>query len=85
MCRAQPRRRARVGTLGFVAPEQIRGERVDARTDVDALVCALVDVLTGGAYMRDSDEATPWAYFNEPPPLDRVPRSSRGSSSARGQ
>ena len=38
-----------VGTLGFVAPEQIRGERVDARADVYALGCVLFHTLAGGA------------------------------------
>jgi hypothetical protein len=58
-----------VGTLGFAAPEQIRGERVDARADVYALGCLLFHTLSGTApYARDSDEATLWAHLNDPPP-----------------
>lgn len=58
-----------VGTLGYVAPEQIRGERVDARADIYALGCILFHALTGTApYARESDEATLWAHLHEPPP-----------------
>jgi YVTN family beta-propeller protein len=62
-----------VGTLGFAAPEQIRGERVDARADVYALACVLFHAVTGVApFTRDSDEATLWAHVHEPPPSLRA-------------
>jgi hypothetical protein len=58
-----------VGTLGYVAPEQIRGERIDARSDVYALGCVLFHALTGQApYLRETEEATLWSHLHDPPP-----------------
>ena len=58
-----------VGTVDYVAPEQICGARTDARTDVYGLGCLLYFALTGRPpYAGDSDEATLWAHVYGPPP-----------------
>ena len=58
-----------VGTLDYIAPEQIRGERPDARADVYALGCVLYFTLTASApFPREGEEARMWAHLSEPPP-----------------
>jgi Protein kinase domain len=58
-----------VGTLDYVAPEQISGATVDARADVYALGCLLFKLLSGEVpYPRDGEAARLYAHLNDPPP-----------------
>ncbi|WP_328924298.1 serine/threonine protein kinase [Streptomyces sp. NBC_00190] len=60
-----------VGTLDYVAPEQISGKPVDGRCDVYSLGCVVYETLAGGPpFERDDDMALLWAHqFDPPPPL----------------
>src|SRR5438132_13774524 len=58
-----------VGTIDYVAPEQIKGEAVDGRTGVYSLGCLLFECLTGQApFERETEVASIYAHLNDPPP-----------------
>ncbi len=76
-----------LGTLGYMAPEQVRGEDIDARADVFGLGCVLAEMVTGRpAFVRDTAAETLSAILHGepaglteelqgvPPPLVRLIR-----------
>ena len=57
-----------VGTLEYVAPEQITGDDVDARADLYSLGCVLYECLAGESpFPRATDVALLWAHVHEEP------------------
>ena len=61
-----------LGTLDYVAPEQIESRPVDGRTDQYSLACAAFELLTGEPPFRRGDSVSVmYAQLNEPPPLVR--------------
>jgi serine/threonine protein kinase len=58
-----------MGTVDYVAPEQIKGEEVDGRADVYSLGCVLYECLTGHRpFERDTEVATLYAHLEDPAP-----------------
>ena len=58
-----------MGTVDFSSPEQLRGERTDARSDVYALGCVLFAAVTGRPpFPRETVPASMHAHLTEPVP-----------------
>jgi serine/threonine protein kinase len=58
-----------LGTLNYLAPEQIEGRLVDGRSDAYALACTAFELLAGSPpFRRDENMAVMWAQLNAPPP-----------------
>jgi serine/threonine protein kinase/Tol biopolymer transport system component len=58
-----------MGTVGYMSPEQVRGETVDTRSDIFAFGAILYEMLTGvRAFKRGSSIETLSAILKEDPP-----------------
>jgi serine/threonine-protein kinase len=70
-----------VGTINYVAPEQVEARPLDARTDVYALGCVLHECLTGKVpFVRENDLAVMFAHVSEPPPAVSTLRPELGTA-----
>jgi hypothetical protein len=58
-----------LGSIDYMAPEQIDGSQVDARADVYSLACVLFECLTGTVpFVRENQAAVLWAHLHDEAP-----------------
>jgi serine/threonine protein kinase len=63
-----------LGTVGYMAPEQARGEEVDSRADIFALGCILYEAVAGARAFRgeSSVDTLHKIIYSEPAPLSEM-------------
>ncbi|MGN6591291.1 MAG: protein kinase domain-containing protein, partial [Terriglobales bacterium] len=73
-----------LGTVGYMAPEQARGQAADARSDIFSLGCVLYEMLAGRrAFRGDSAADVISAILREDPP-DLASGSTSGTGTGSG-
>jgi len=75
---ARTERGALLGTVGYMAPEQVRGGQIDARTDVFAFGCVLYEMVTGARAFREATvvDTLHAILHKDPCPPDNLPSGS---------
>jgi Tol biopolymer transport system component len=74
-----------LGTVGYMSPEQVRGQAVDYRSDIFSLGSVLFEMATGApAFKRDTAAETMTAILREDPLEPPEPASARGARLASG-
>lgn len=67
-----------MGTVGYMSPEQVRGEKAEATSDIFSLGCVIYEMLTARrAFERDTPADTLAAILKEEPALEGLPSHVR--------
>ncbi len=73
-----------LGSMDYMAPEQIRGEPVTAATDIYALGCVMYECMCGQPpFAEVQGMRILWAHLQDPPPDPRIRRPDMSDEFAR--